>query len=269
MTTVASQITSLTVVYSIVYSDADQRIHQSSASLAIVRGIHRDRWIPRTKGQLRGKCFHLMTSSWRVPSLVDRTEKHKIPFKCTIYIKLFCDVSNTTCLTPCETTISSLTDVSMVFRQKAYEWQLKYRQSSNMSRTKFQNIKISSCNCLWPIHWSRVLSREWTCYWSNADRRCFNYVSVISNFIALKDTTCIRCLTVVFESNVMLHWYNLFTLSGGTIFLKVYDEQHVLHNILNKMNQCALDTLAHLAGRCFRCYWCPQGTVQQPQLRTE
>ena len=41
MTTVASQITSLTVVYSTVYSDADQRKHQSSASLAFVRGIHR------------------------------------------------------------------------------------------------------------------------------------------------------------------------------------------------------------------------------------
>ena len=63
MTTIASQITSLTVVYSIVYSDADERKHQSSASLAFVWGIHRDRWIPRTKGQLRGKCFHLMTSS--------------------------------------------------------------------------------------------------------------------------------------------------------------------------------------------------------------
>ena len=60
----ASQITSLTVVYSTVYSDADQRKHQSSAPLAFVWGIHRDRWIPRTKGQLRGKCFHLMTSSW-------------------------------------------------------------------------------------------------------------------------------------------------------------------------------------------------------------
>ena len=24
-----------------------------------------DRWIPRTNGQLRAKCFHLMTSSWR------------------------------------------------------------------------------------------------------------------------------------------------------------------------------------------------------------
>ena len=54
----------LTVVYLTVYSDADQRKHQSSASLAFVWGIHRDRWIPRTKGQVRGKCFHLMTSSW-------------------------------------------------------------------------------------------------------------------------------------------------------------------------------------------------------------
>ena len=54
MTTMAAQITSLTVVYSTVYSDANQRKHQSSASLAFVWGIHRDRWIPRTKGQLRG-----------------------------------------------------------------------------------------------------------------------------------------------------------------------------------------------------------------------
>ena len=60
----ASQITSLTVVYSTVYSDWDQRKDQSSTSLAFVWGIHRDRWIPRTKGQLRGKCCHLMTSSW-------------------------------------------------------------------------------------------------------------------------------------------------------------------------------------------------------------
>ena len=38
---IASQITSLTIVYSMVYSGADQRKHQSSASLAFVRGIHR------------------------------------------------------------------------------------------------------------------------------------------------------------------------------------------------------------------------------------
>ena len=63
MGAIASQITSLTIVNSTVYSNADQRKHQSSASLAFVWGIHRDWWIPRTKGQLRGKCFHLMTSS--------------------------------------------------------------------------------------------------------------------------------------------------------------------------------------------------------------
>ena len=41
MGAIASQITSLTIVYSTVYSDADQRKHQSSASLAFVWGIHR------------------------------------------------------------------------------------------------------------------------------------------------------------------------------------------------------------------------------------
>ena len=37
----SSQITSLAIVFSTVYSGVDQRKHQSSASLAIVRGIHR------------------------------------------------------------------------------------------------------------------------------------------------------------------------------------------------------------------------------------
>ena len=41
MGAIASQITSLTIVYSTVCSGADQREHQSSASLAFVRGIYR------------------------------------------------------------------------------------------------------------------------------------------------------------------------------------------------------------------------------------
>ena len=41
MDTMASQITSLAIVYSTIYSGADQRKHQSSATLAFVRGIHR------------------------------------------------------------------------------------------------------------------------------------------------------------------------------------------------------------------------------------
>ena len=42
MGSIASQITSLIIVYSAVYSGADQRKHESSASLAFVWGIHRE-----------------------------------------------------------------------------------------------------------------------------------------------------------------------------------------------------------------------------------
>ena len=41
MGAIASQITSLTIVYSTVYSVVDHRKHQSYASLAFMRGIHR------------------------------------------------------------------------------------------------------------------------------------------------------------------------------------------------------------------------------------
>ena len=68
MTTMTSQITRLTVVYSIVYSDADQRKHQSSASLAFVRGIHRWPVNSPHKGPVPRKFFPfddvIMKTSW-------------------------------------------------------------------------------------------------------------------------------------------------------------------------------------------------------------
>ena len=54
MGAIASQITSLPIVYSTLYSDADQRKHQSSAWLAFVWRIHRG--IPLTSGQ---KCVNV------------------------------------------------------------------------------------------------------------------------------------------------------------------------------------------------------------------
>ena len=57
MGTVASQITSLTIVYSTVYSGAYQRKHQSSASLAFVRGIHRGPVNSPHKWQVTRKMF--------------------------------------------------------------------------------------------------------------------------------------------------------------------------------------------------------------------
>ena len=57
MDAIASQITSLTIVYSTVYSDADQRKHQSSASLAFVQGIHRGRLNSPHKWTVTPKTF--------------------------------------------------------------------------------------------------------------------------------------------------------------------------------------------------------------------
>ena len=52
-----SQITNLTIVYSTIYSGADQRKHQSSASLAFVRGIHRRPVNSPHKGPVTRKMF--------------------------------------------------------------------------------------------------------------------------------------------------------------------------------------------------------------------
>ena len=59
MSVMISQITSLEIVYSTVYLGADQRKHQSSASLAFSRGIHR--WPANSphKGRVTRKMFPL------------------------------------------------------------------------------------------------------------------------------------------------------------------------------------------------------------------
>ena len=67
----ASQITSLTIVYSTVYSGTDQRKHRSSASLAFVRRIHR--WLVNSphKGLVTRKMLPFddvimqMTGCWQ------------------------------------------------------------------------------------------------------------------------------------------------------------------------------------------------------------
>ena len=45
-----------------------------------------------------------------------------------------------------------------------------------------------------------MLSREWRCSWSSADRRCSNYIWVINNFIACWGAPYIRYLMVLFNS---------------------------------------------------------------------
>ena len=65
---------------------------------------------------------------------------------------------------------------------------------------------VSSCSCLCPIHWSHVLSPEWRCSWSSADRRCSNYIWVINNFIAFWGVAYIIGLMVLkrFRHNILI-----------------------------------------------------------------
>ena len=69
MDAIASQITSLTIVSSTVYSVADQWKHQSSASLAFVWGIHR--W-PVNSPHKGPVTRNFTTSSWSSWVIISR-----------------------------------------------------------------------------------------------------------------------------------------------------------------------------------------------------
>ena len=84
MSAMASQITGLTIVYSTV-SGADQWKHQSSVSLAFVKGIHRRPVISPHKGPITRKMFpfdDVIVILNR--SLLNHTETRKSANMCTI-----------------------------------------------------------------------------------------------------------------------------------------------------------------------------------------
>ena len=66
MSAMASQITGVSIICSTFSTGVDERKPQSSVSEAFLRETTSDWWIPLTKVQWRGKCFHFMTSSWRI-----------------------------------------------------------------------------------------------------------------------------------------------------------------------------------------------------------
>ena len=75
MGTVASQITSLTIVYSTVNSGTDQRKHQNSASLVFVQGIHRWLMNSQHKGPVTRKMFPF-------DDVIMRRDAHRVLRRC-------------------------------------------------------------------------------------------------------------------------------------------------------------------------------------------
>ena len=83
---------------------------------------------------------------------------------------------------------------------------------------------MSPCICLFPIHWSQVIRREWRCSWSSADRRCSNYTWVINNFIAYKGASYVKGFTV--------YLYHIHTDPCWPAISRWYFQIHFLVRIL-------------------------------------
>ena len=91
---IASQITSPTTVYSTVYSNADQRKHQSFASLAFVRGIHRGpmnsphRWPVTQKMLPFDDVIMGVDDDWNLPCCFTRPKRVSVTYYSIWLIKL-------------------------------------------------------------------------------------------------------------------------------------------------------------------------------------
>ena len=88
MGAIASQINSLAIVYSTVYSDAHQRKHQSSASLAFVWGNHQGPVNSPHKWPVTWKMFPF-------DDVIITTEGHAVSY---VPMSMVCSNSNEACL---------------------------------------------------------------------------------------------------------------------------------------------------------------------------
>ena len=82
-----------------------------------------------------------------------------------------------------------------------------YRQFSNMRRTESQTVNVSHLvlQLFCPIYWSHVLSWEWRCSWSSADRRCSIYSWVTNNLMAHVGASNIKYFMVAVYLNTTKH----------------------------------------------------------------
>ena len=107
-------------------------------------GFPGDRWIPPTNGQLRGKCFHLMTSSWIyqlkwlcVPDCA-YTENMFIN---SIHITLY-DISLTKKI------------LYQIKRDVAVWKRLGCPQRNKRTWWQIYGVSVIQCMLIWPCHWT-------------------------------------------------------------------------------------------------------------------
>ena len=139
----ASQITSLMIVYSTAYSDADQRKYQSSASLAFVWGIHRRPVNSPHKWPVTRKMF-----PFDDVMMIDQKEITSFRSRCRneqIFMRLFFSLWNGRDVTSNPATFSfqrskfdrllgKYTYDVMTWRRIPYYWRINLTRRGNVNR---------------------------------------------------------------------------------------------------------------------------------------
>ena len=139
----ASEITSLTIVYSSVYSGAYQRKHQSSASLAFVRGIRRWPVNSTRKGPVTRKVFpfdDVIMCSASIENCYNHIQLGEVSSTCTLTAMFIWFINNHT-------------------RYFSYWWHTGYicntqKLSTSLKPVAFINSLIR--------YWSNTLSNQFT-----------------------------------------------------------------------------------------------------------
>ena len=105
-------------------------------------------------------------------------------------------------------------------------------------------IIASSRIWLCPIYGSRVLSREWRCSWSNAARRCSNYIWVINNLFAYKGAPYIRDLTVrlllsnlSWDTHVYILVLQMSYINELLFLFYIREASHTIHSLKYHQNE--------------------------------
>ena len=93
MGAMASQITSLTIVYSTIYSGTDKTKHENSASLAFVRGIHQSPVNSPHRGPVTWKMFSFDDVMMICVQFQHITENSRCIY---VYTMVFFGIINTT-----------------------------------------------------------------------------------------------------------------------------------------------------------------------------
>ena len=116
--------------------------------------------------------------------------------------------------------------------------QRNYRKISNIRRTKSQHLNDSHLVLQFSLL-NPLLTREWRCSWSSADRRCSNYIWVVNDYIPYKGATYIRDLTVC-DSNTIITSKRCFDMM---IVLVPWKRYFYAKTLVRLHNNCSRTTI--------------------------